>query len=68
MELDVLRRLEMKVKLIERLRGRPVRFAFVSRSGFDPKLVSEAARQQALLFDLPGLGQVFDRLYAKPEP
>src|SRR5437870_2912982 len=67
MELDVLRRLEMKVRLIERLRGRPVRFAFVSRSGFDPKLVSEAARRQALLFDLPGLGQVFDRLYAKPE-
>jgi len=67
MELDVLRRLEMKVKLIEQLRGRPVRFAFVSRSGFDPKLVSEAARRQALLFDLPGLGQVFDRLYAKPE-
>src|SRR5213593_2991805 len=63
MELDVLRRLEMKVKLIEQLRGRPVRFAFVSRSGFDPKLVSEAARRQALLFDLPGLGQVFNRLY-----
>jgi len=67
MELDALRRLEMKVKLIERLRGRPVRFAFVSRSGFDPKLASEAGRQQALLLDLPALGQVFDRLYAKPE-
>src|SRR5207247_10327550 len=35
MELDVLRRLEMKVKLIEQLRGRPSRFAFVSRSGLD---------------------------------
>jgi len=68
MELDALRRLEMKVKFVERLRGRPVRFVFVSRSGFDSKLASEAARQQALLFDLPGLGQVFDRLYAKPEP
>ncbi len=68
MGLDALRRLEMKVKFVERLRGRPVRFVFVSRSGFDSKLVSEATRQQALLFDLPGLGQVFDRLYAKPEP
>ena len=68
MELDALRRLEMKMKFVERLRGRPVRFVFVSRSGFDSKLVSEATRQKALLFDLPSLGQVFDRLYAKPEP
>ncbi len=68
MELEVLRRLEMKVKLVERLRGRPVRFVFVSRSGFDAKLESEATRRRALLFDLPSLSQVFNRLYAKPEP
>lgn len=67
MGLEVLRRLEGRVGLIERLGARPVRFVFVSRGGFDFAMEAEASRQGAILLDLRSLSDVFDRRYAKPE-
>jgi len=67
MALDVLRRLEIKAMKIERLRGRPVRFVFVSRSGFEPEMVTEAKAKGAILLDLDALQEVFDKKYARPK-
>src|SRR3989442_3413962 len=44
MELDVLRRLGIKVKQNERLRGRPVQLAVLARSRVEFKIASEGAR------------------------
>ena len=63
---DVLRRLEMKVRLVERLAGRPTRFVFAARSGFDPAMKTEALRHGALLFDLESIEGVFDKYYGRP--
>ena len=64
--LDVLRRLEGKVRLVERLGGRPVRFALVSRSGFRSEVRQEGESRGALLLDLRDLASIFDERYGKP--
>jgi len=64
--LDVLRRLEGKVRLVERLGGRPVRFALVSRSGFRSEVRQEGESRGALLLDLRDLVSIFDERYGKP--
>lgn len=66
MGLDALHGLERKTRFIERVGGRPTRFVFIARRGFEPAFMAEARRRAALLFDLDGLAGVFDRMYAQP--
>jgi len=66
MALEVLRRLEIKARKVERLGGRPVRFVFVSRRGFEPEMVTEAKSKGAILLDLDDLQGIFDKKYARP--
>ena len=67
MGLPVLRQLEEKVRLVERLGGRPVRFALVSRSGFGAGVREEADARGVLLFGLRDLAAVFDERCGKPK-
>jgi len=67
MRLEVLSRLQGKVKMIERLHGRPVRHLLVSRGGFDSELQREAEKRAAILLDLSDLKEVFDKHYGRPE-
>jgi len=66
MPLGDLRRLELKAREIERLQGRPVRFAFVARAGFEQELTAEAKAKGSILLDLQALQQILDKKYARP--
>jgi len=66
MPLGDLRRLELKARGIERLQGRPVRFAFVARAGFEQELTAEAKAKGSILLDLQALQQILDKKYARP--
>jgi len=66
MPLGDLRRLELKAREIERLQGRPVRFAFVARAGFEQELTAEAKAKGSILLDLQALQRILDKKYARP--
>jgi uncharacterized protein len=66
MSLGDLRRLEIKARKIERLRGRPVRFVCVARAGFEREFIAEAKAKGSILLDLEALQQILDKKYARP--
>lgn len=67
MKSEVLNRLRSKLRLIERVGGRPVRPLLVSRGGFDSELRREAEGRAAILLNMDDLERVFDARFGRPE-
>ncbi len=63
---EALYALDRKVREVERLRGRPVRFLFVARSGFAPALSTLVQERHGLMMDLPQLTKIFDQPRGEP--
>jgi len=66
MRFEIYNRLQGKVRLMERLSGRPVRYLLVSRGGFDSELVEEAEKRATILLDMEDLRKMFDRHRGRP--